>query len=49
MKTGNAVPQYYRCMSPDGLHWINNGKFAGSLSAWLQLPYEQGAKKGLPA
>lgn len=48
MKTGNAVPQYYRCMSPDGLHWISNGKFAGSLSAWLQLPYEQAAKKGLP-
>jgi hypothetical protein len=48
MKTGNAVPQYYRCMSPDGLHWISNGKFAGSISAWLQLPYEQAARKGLP-
>lgn len=47
MKSGNAVPQYYRCFSPDGLHWLNNGKYAGSLSVWLQLPYEQAAKKGL--
>ncbi len=48
MKTGNAVPHYYRCFSPDGLSWINNSKNAGSRYAWMELPYEQAAKRGLP-
>lgn len=48
MKTGNAVPQYYRSFAPDGLSWLYNSKTAGSRYAWMELPYEQAAKRGLP-
>lgn len=48
MKTGNAVLHYYRSFAPDAMSWLNNSKTAGSRYAWMELPYEQAAKRGLP-
>ena len=44
--TGNAVQSYYRCMAPDSLAWFHRNKMDGRIFAWLELPYEEAAKKG---
>lgn len=48
LKTGNAVQDYYRCFSPDTIYHLRQPKFGESIYAWLQLPYDQAARKGLP-
>jgi len=48
LKTGNAVQDYYRCFSPDTIYHLRQPKFGESMYAWLQLPYDQAARKGLP-
>lgn len=48
LKTGNAVQDYYRCFAPDSIYHLRQPKFGESLYAWLQLPFDQAARKGLP-
>ena len=49
LKTGNAVQHYYRCFSPDAIQYYRHDHFDQHLGAWLDLPYEQAARKGLPS
>jgi hypothetical protein len=49
LKTGNAVQHYYRCFAPDAIYYYRQPKFAEGMNAWLNLPYERAARKGLPS
>lgn len=48
LKTGNAVQHYYRCFAPDAVHYYRNQPFGQSIIAWLELPFDEAARKGLP-
>lgn len=43
--TGNAVMSYYRCLAPDSLAWFMREKTSERSYAWLELPYEQAARR----
>ncbi|MFT3879989.1 MAG: hypothetical protein QM703_10060 [Gemmatales bacterium] len=47
LKTGNAVQDYYRYFAPDTIYLFRLPKFAESMYAWIESPYDQAARKGL--
>lgn len=49
LTTGNAVQHYYRSFAPDLMYHYRQPAFAESITAWLNTPYEQAARKGLPS